>query len=341
MEEPITLNQRIPGWTDAVARAAEAYPGLSVARVSGQERDLYAIISDQGTLPAKVSGKLMHLSAGPADFPAVGDWVAVDRKDDFAVIQAVLPRHSVLERKSAGLTSAGQIIASNVDVVFVCMSTNENFNLRRLERYLAVVWASGAEPCVVLTKTDLSDDVDTAVAEVMGVAPGVEILTATDRIGDGFADLDRRMRPGRTYAFVGSSGVGKSTIVNHLMDASVMATQDVGKDDKGHHTTTSRQLFVTPAGAIVIDTPGMRELQIDAADFDSAFADIEELAANCKFNDCTHASEPQCAVRAAIAEGRLPAERMENYRKMQREAAHQERKAKTAEIAAARWRRTH
>ncbi|MFA5007333.1 MAG: ribosome small subunit-dependent GTPase A [Candidatus Izemoplasmatales bacterium] len=335
------MNLQIPGWTEQVARAAAAYSELSAARVSGQERDLYTIISEQGTLPAKVSGKMIHQSAGPADFPAVGDWVAVDVKDGFAVIQAILPRKSVLERKSAGMTSAGQIIASNVDVVFICMSTNENYNLRRLERYLAVVWASGAEPCVVLTKTDLADDVASAVAEVMAVAPGVEILTATDRTGEGYADIDRRMRPGRTCAFVGSSGVGKSTIVNHLMDTAVMATQDVGKDDKGHHTTTSRQLFVTPAGAIVIDTPGMRELQIDVADFDSAFADIEELAASCRFGDCTHESEPHCAVKAAIADGRLPAERMENYRKMQREAAHQERKAKTAEIAAARWRRTH
>ncbi len=336
------MNQHasIPG-PNAAVRAAVERDGLRVARVSGQERDLYAIVSDQGTMPARVAGKLLHQSTGPLDFPAVGDWVAADTSGDFAVIHAVLPRKSILERKSAGVTSAGQIIACNVDVVFICMSMNENYSLRRLERYLSIVWASGAEPCVLLTKSDLCDDPAGYADEVGAVAPGADVEVVTDKSEDGYAAVERKMIPGRTYAFVGSSGVGKSTIVNHLMQRAVMATSGLGKNDKGHHTTTTRQLFATPSGAFVIDTPGMRELQLDAVDFDSAFADIETLAALCKFNDCRHESEPQCAVRAAIAEGRLPAERMENYRKMQKETEHLERKARTAEIAAARWRRAH
>jgi len=331
----------LPPGPNASVRAAAMQDGLCVARVSGQERDLYTIVSDHGTMPAKVAGKLMHQATGPLDFPAVGDWVAADTSGDVAVIRAVLPRKSVLERKSAGVTSAGQIIASNVDVVFICMSMNENYNLRRLERYLSVVWASGAEPCVLLTKRDLSLDPGRYETEVGLIALGADVLVVTDKGEDGYAAIERKMAAGRTYAFVGSSGVGKSTIVNHLMDAAVMATSDIGKADKGHHTTTTRQLFATPAGAFVIDTPGMRELQLDAVDFDSAFADIETLAARCKFNDCTHGGEPRCAVREAIEDGRLSAERMENYRKMQKEADHQERKAKAAEIAIARWRRAH
>jgi len=336
------MNQNhLPPGPNASVRAAVERDGRCVARVSGQERDLYAIVSNLGTMPARVAGKLMHQSTGPLDFPAVGDWVAADTSGDFAVIHAVLPRTSVLERKSAGVTSAGQIIACNIDVVFICMSMNENYSLRRLERYLSIVWASGAEPCVLLTKSDLCDDPARYESEAGAVAPGAAVAVVTDRGEDGYAAVERKMTPGRTYAFIGSSGVGKSTIMNHLMEQSVMATAGLGKNDKGHHTTTTRQLFTTPSGAFVIDTPGMRELQLDMVDFDSAFADIETLAAACKFNDCTHNGEPHCAVRAAIEEGRLPAERMENYRKMQRETEHLERKARTAEIAAARWRRAH
>jgi len=341
MEEMMNQHEMPPGYHDGIGQAMAQYAGLASARVTGQERDLYAIVSEQGTHPARVAGKMMHEATGPCDFPAVGDWVAADFTGDLAVIHAVLPRKSVLERKSAGLTSAGQILAANVDTVFICMSLNENYNLRRLERYLTVVWASGATPCVVLTKADLAEDTASAELEVGSVAPGVDILFATDRGQGGYAQIDARLEPGRTYAFIGSSGVGKSTIVNHLMETSVMATSDVGKDDKGRHTTTSRELFVTPSGAIVIDTPGMRELQIDAADFETAFADIEELAAGCKFNDCTHTSEPHCAVKDAIREGRLPAERMENYAKMLKEVAHQERKARMQQVAIAKWRRNH
>ncbi len=321
--------------------AASAYDGLFAARVTEQQRDLYTIVSETGTLPARVAGKMMHEATGPCDFPAVGDWVVVDYAGDFAVIHAMLPRHSVLERKSAGTTSAGQIIAANVDVVFICMSLNENYNLRRLERYLTVVWASGAMPCVVLTKTDLCENTAAAEYEVGATAPGVEILFCTDHDENGFAAIDQAMKPGKTYAFIGSSGVGKSTIVNHLMAEDVMSTYDVGKEDRGRHTTTAREMFVTPSGAIVIDTPGMREMGIDAADFGRSFSDIEELASECKFNDCTHTKEPDCAVKAAIRDGRLPAERMGNYQKMLKEQAHQERKAKEAEIAQARWRKTH
>jgi ribosome biogenesis GTPase len=333
MEEMMIQQAMPPGWNTGVDEAMSAFADLFAARVTGQERELYTIVSERGTMPAKVAGKMMHDAVDPRDFPAVGDWVAADVREDLAIIHAILPRHSVLERKSAGMTSAGQVLAANVDVVFICMSLNENFNLRRLERYLAVVWASGATPCVVLTKADLADNPASAEYEAGVVAPGVDVILASDRSDTGYAGISARMRPGRTHVFIGSSGVGKSTIVNHLMETDVMATADIGKADKGRHTTTSRQLFVTPGGAIVIDTPGMRELQLDEADFDDAFADIEELAGECRFNDCTHASEPDCAVKEAIRSGRLSEKRLDNYRRMQREVAHQESRARAQERA--------
>lgn len=331
----------LPGWNDFIQAHAIRNPGLTIARVAGQEKDLYTLWTPLCVRPGRVSGKWIHESNSPLDFPGVGDWVGIDQGEDFATIHTLIPRKSALERKSAGLTSAGQLIAANVDTVFLCMSMNENYNLRRLERYLAMVWKSGAEPVVILTKSDLAEDADQLIAEVRHIAFGVPVIVVSDRTPQGFAALDAVLVPGNTVAFIGSSGVGKSTIVNHLMDSDVAATKDVGKAAKGHHTTTSRQMYATPSGVIVIDTPGMRELQLDSADLDAAFEDIDELSKNCRFADCAHEHEPGCAVRTAIDDGSLAVERFHNYRKMQKELLHQERKQKEADIALARWKRRH
>jgi len=325
------------GFDERAGFALSGSDGLFPARVAEQQKDLYHVVSEFGLLTARVTGKFQYCAQGPIDFPAVGDWVLVEPHENTAMIHRVLPRRSVLERKSAGTTSDGQIIASNIDVIFICMSMNENFNLRRLERYLAMAWSSGAMPCVVLTKSDLTEDHRRFFRETSATAIGVDILECSDVAAEGYAELDHYLKPGKTYAFIGSSGVGKSTIVNHLMAENVMETRAVGQEDKGRHTTTARELFLTPLGAIVIDTPGMREIQLENADFSQSFSDIDELAKQCKFSDCTHTSEPHCAVKLAVEEGTIPFERLRNFRKMQRELAYQEQRAKYAAIEASRW----
>jgi ribosome biogenesis GTPase len=327
------------GLDERTRNAASAFDGLFVARVTGQHRDLYQIVTKKGTMPAKVTGKMMFSAVNPTEFPTVGDWVMATQNQGSGTIHHVLPRKSSFERKSAGTTSEGQIIASNVDVIFICMSLNENFNLRRLERYLSIAWSSKALPCVVLTKTDLTANLPFLLSQVESVTFGCGILACSDLGTDGYAEIDNYLKPGLTYAFIGSSGVGKSTIINHLMGETVMTTREIGHEDKGRHTTTGREMFLTPSGAIVIDTPGMRELQIDQADFGQSFADIETLAADCKFSDCTHTAEPHCAVREAIDAGILPAARLQNFLKMQKELAHEESKAKRAAIDQARWKK--
>jgi ribosome biogenesis GTPase len=325
------------GFDERAAFGLSDTDGLFPARIAEQQKDLYHVVSEFGLQTARVTGKFQYSAQRTVDFPAVGDWVLIEPHPDLALIHRVLPRKSVLERKIAGMTSEGQIIASNLDVIFLCMSMNENFNLRRLERYLAMAWSSGAIPCVVLTKSDLTEDPRRYLRGTMEVAIGADVLVCSDLAEDGYSELDRYLKAGRTYAFIGSSGVGKSTMVNHLMAEEVMETRAVREDDKGRHTTTSRQMFLTPSGAIVIDTPGMREIQLDSADLSQSFSDIEELGRECKFSDCTHTSEPHCAVLRAVEEGSLPFERLKNFRKLQRELAYQEQRAKYAAIEASRW----
>jgi ribosome biogenesis GTPase len=311
------------GFSDRFKQEAIGYPGLFPVRVTEQRRDIYTLVCEDGNLHANVSGKLLHGADGGLDFPAVGDFVMVDRTDSDsgnAVIHHILRRAGVFTRKAAGTALNVQVIAANIDTVFVCMALNADFNLRRLERYLTVAWDSRARPVIVLTKSDLCADLAARLAEARAASAGVPVVVCSSENGDGFDDVDGFIEPGKTIAFVGSSGVGKSTLINRLIGEERLATKSIRNDDRGRHTTTYRQLILLSNGSIVIDTPGMRELALYSGDVSRTFGDIEELAAACKFKDCSHTAEPDCMVQAAIAEGRLSSRRFESYRKLQREA---------------------
>lgn len=314
------------GLTDRFTQEATMFEGFYLGRVSIQHRDLYKVITENGEITAEVSGKLAFLAKDNADYPAVGDWVMVDRLEDssgHAIIHHILRRKSIFQRKAAGTSQECQIVAANIDTVFICMSLNNNFNLRRLERYLSIAWDSMATPVVVLTKADLCTDIDAKLAEVSSIALGVDVLVTTSMKDDGYTAVSNYIGHGKTIAFIGSSGVGKSTLINRLLDQDFLATREIDGADKGRHATTRRQLIVLPKGGVVIDTPGMRELQLESADLSKSFADIEELAQRCRFSDCTHQKEPGCAVREAITKGLLSAARLESFKKLQIEMNYQ------------------
>jgi len=315
-------------------RTTAAVP-LEPARVAAQHGHLYRVVVKGGNLSGEVSGRFAFDAAGPGDFPAVGDWVAVSRLagEDKVVIHAVLPRVSAFRRKAAGPEAKEQLIAANVDTLWIVMALNDDFNMSKLERYLIAAWESGAAPEVVLTKADLCEDPERRAASVIAAAPGVPVHVVSAPLGLGREELAAALRPERTLAVTGSSGVGKSTILNWLAGMDLQRTHEIREsDDRGKHTTTHRELFALPGGALLIDTPGMRELALwDAGDgWRETFADIEELAADCRFRDCRHMSEAGCAVLAAVAAGELDARRLGNYRKTGRELAYQERKEQSA-----------
>ena len=303
------------------------YPDLTVCRIALQEKGLYHVIDKNESKQAQVSGKFRYDAKTVSDFPAVGDYIMADVSNpDMAVIHNVLPRTSVFIRKAAGKTNTEQVVAANIDTVFLCMSLNNDFNLRRLERYLTAAWESGAVPVVLLTKADLCDDTAAKIAQVESSAVGVDIIRTSVIEQDGYDQIKPYLKPGKTLAFVGSSGVGKSTLINHLLGEQRLETNGLRNDDKGRHTTTHRELMILPCGAMVIDTPGMRELGMwDSGDgLSTAFEDIEKLAERCRFKDCTHRNEPSCAVRAAVESGELTEERLASYEKLKAENAYSE-----------------
>lgn len=304
----------MPEWNPPVrfAALAQAYPGECLCRVTAQERGRYRLWSAEGQCHGQVSGRFMYEADGPAAYPAVGDYVTtLPWQGEEAVIQRVLPRNSVFIRKAAGTRWEEQAVAANVDILFVCMALNRDFNLRRLERYMALGWESGALPVVVLTKGDLCPEREALLLQARRAAPGAEVLVTSAAEADGYKALLPYLEPGKTAAFVGSSGVGKSTLMNCLMGQERQLTGAVGEDGRGRHTTTRRELLCLPGGAMLIDTPGMRELGLWEAEegLTHAFADMEALAARCRFHDCTHTGEPGCALRQALERGELEEKR--------------------------------
>jgi ribosome biogenesis GTPase / thiamine phosphate phosphatase len=348
------------GWSDFFAAQLAEVPADSdvvIARVAEENREMFRLLSSQGEFMAEVSGKFRHEVTGRAEFPAVGDWVlASTRKEESrATIHRLLNRKSKFSRKIAGKKSEEQIVAANVDVVFIVSSLNSEFNLRRLERYVALAWESGAQPVIVLNKSDLAENPEELRREAEAAAIGVRVILSSALRGDGISEIRElmlsapdktsfeenssgKMPVAKTAALLGSSGVGKSSLINAILGTQLLDTGEIREsDDRGRHTTTTRHLIVAPNGGVLIDTPGMRELQLwDASEgIDQAFGEIAELAVQCKFRDCQHVNEPDCAVRAAVESGALDAERLDSFHKLGREekfaAAKQDAAVRAAE----------
>lgn len=307
------------------ASPAKAAP-YEPARVLIEFNHNYRVAIESGDRDAVLAGRMKHRATSRADLPAVGDWVVIRRRPDEprGAIVAVLDRRSRFSRRMAGQITDEQVVAANVDVVFVVMALDQDFSPRRLQRYLLMARESGASPVTLLTKPDLTDDLPVRLAAAVTVAGNVPVHVLSPKMNEGIDQVAQYLIPGRTGALLGSSGVGKSTIINRLVGADVQKTREVREaDSKGRHTTTHRELVMLPTGGLIIDTPGMRELQLwDASDgFRGTFEDVEALANDCRFTDCRHQGEPGCAVRAAIDSGGLAPERLDSYLKLQGELA--------------------
>lgn len=317
------------GWSDALRHdfAPFAAQGLIPGRILVQQRGQYGLVTDLGDLTGQISGKLAR-DAEPGGYPAVGDWVAVAARpaEHAATIHAVLPRRTAFVRRAADSIATEQVVAANVDVALLVASMNADLNPRRLERYLASAWQSGAKPVVVLTKADMAEDAEGDIADAESVAFGAPVLVVSAVTGQGMEALAALLKPGETAVLVGSSGVGKSSLVNALAGAELMDTGGIREDDaRGRHTTTHRELIRLPSGALILDTPGMRELGLLDADegLSTTFEDVEQIAGSCRFSDCHHGNEPGCAVRAALESGELDPGRWKSFVKLQKELRYQ------------------
>ncbi len=332
-----------PAHTPRSALGADHLP----ARVTRVDRGACDVLTDDGPLRVTFSGALLAAAADPVHSPCVGDWVVVRRwPDGRATAEAVLDRRTAFARAAVSPgTSHGQVLAANVDVAAVVEGLHPEPDLGRIERLLALAWESGAQPLVVLTKADLVPDADVLRQEVAAAAPGVQVLAVSAATGDGMGDLVPHVGEGRTLALLGPSGSGKSTLANALAGAAIMVTRQLRGDGKGRHTTVHRELIVLPGGGLVLDTPGLRSVGLTDVEvsLERVFADVEELAGECRFVDCAHVSEPGCAVLAAVASGDLPERRLESYRKLLREtrwmAMRHDARLRAQERA--KWKRIH
>ena len=324
------INIKKYGFSESFSNGILQDNQLTPAHILSQEKGFYRIISDKGKKLAEVSGKFQFQTTVSSDYPAVGDFVLVNWNEsgNSAIIESLLPRKSAFIRKAAGGSQQEQVVAANIDIVFLCMALNNDFNLRRMERYISIAWDSGAMPVVVLTKSDLCDDLEQKLAEVSTIAFVVDVLVTTSTEENGYEELLPFISEGKTIAFIGSSGVGKSTLINRLLGKELLKTNGLRNDDKGRHTTTHRELFLLPSGGMVIDTPGMREFGMWDNDtgIERTFMDIEELAAQCKFRNCTHTNEPGCAIQKALTTGKLEINRWQSYQKLKAENDYMEDK---------------
>jgi len=322
------LNLSKLGWNDFFAGhfSSLASSGFEIGRVALENRHQYLLYTKSGEIIGETTGKLLHFANSTADLPKVGDWVAFQAfpEEEKAIIHQILPRKSIFSRKIVGRRVEEQVVATNVDIVFIVQGLDNDFNIRRLERYLIMIFEGKANPVIVLNKIDLCDDIEEKLKEVQTIAGTVPIVLVSAKLDVGIDELKAMIKEGSTYAFTGSSGVGKSTIINKIFSEEIQKTADVRENDsRGKHTTTTRKMFISPEGGLLIDTPGMRELHLWYSEdgLSDTFSDLEELAASCHFSNCTHTKEAKCAILIAINEGELPQERYDSFLKLREESS--------------------
>jgi ribosome biogenesis GTPase len=335
------------GWDEFFERHFQPYAanGYAPGRVASEHKHFYGVYSESGEVLGEIAGKLRHKALDRGDLPVVGDWVVIrpGSEGDKVTIHATLPRKSKFTRKVAGFRTEQQIVASNIDTILLVTSLNQDFNLRRVERYLIVAWESGARPVIVLSKSDLCGEIAARTREIRALAGDAPVHAVSVVTQEGMDELARYLKRGQTVALLGSSGAGKSTLINHWLGRDYLRVRETRKhDDRGMHTTTHRELIVLQQG-LVLDTPGMRELQLWGGEdgLHIAFADIESMASHCYFSDCRHQDEPRCAIREALAEGKIDSARYQSYEKLQKELAHIARKqdVRSAVAETKRWKK--